>query len=124
MNRHLASKFERNHQSVAPWPVFALRLLRYSFFAFTLIAFSTGIGTLGYHLLSNLGWIDSFYMACMILTGMGPTVNMDSDAAKIFSSFYALYSGVIFLGITAIFFAPVIHRVLHILHVEDGKNSD
>lgn len=116
-------KMEHKHQQVAPMSVFIGRLVRYTGFAFVLIAISTGIGTMGYHLLADLGWIDSFYMACMILTGMGPTVNMDGDAAKLFSSFYALYSGVVFLGITAVFFAPVIHRLLHILHVEneDGK---
>jgi hypothetical protein len=124
VKKHRASKYEHKDQSVAPLSVFFLRLVRSSLFAIALIVFSTGIGTVGYHVLSNLGWVDSFYMACMILTGMGPTVNMDNDAAKIFSSFYALYSGVIFLGITAVFFAPVIHRVLHILHVEDGKDAD
>lgn len=54
----------------------------------------------------------------MILTGMGPIAEMKSDQAKLFSSFYALYSGIAFLSITAIFFAPIIHRLLHILHVE------
>ena len=80
---------------------------------------SVCIGTLGYHRFGQLGWLDSFYMSCMILTGMGPVAEMNSDGAKLFSSFYALYSGVAFLSITAVFFAPIIHRVLHILHVED-----
>jgi hypothetical protein len=44
---------------------------------------------------------------------------MTTTNAKLFSSFYALYSGVAFLSITAVFFAPIIHRLLHILHVED-----
>ena len=57
-------------------------------------------------------------MACMILTGMGPVSEMTSPSAKLFSSLYALYSGVAFLSITAVFFAPIIHRLLHILHVE------
>jgi hypothetical protein len=57
----------------------------------------------------------------MILTGMGPVAEMTTPPAKIFSSFYALYSGVAFLSITAVFFAPIIHRLLHILHIEqDG----
>ena len=60
-------------------------------------------------------------MACMILTGMGPIAEMTSDEAKLSSSFYALYSGIAFLSVTAIFFAPVIHRLLHILHVESGQ---
>jgi hypothetical protein len=49
---------------------------------------------------------------------MGPVVEMQSGAAKLFSSFYALYSGVAFLSITAVFFAPIVHRLLHILQVE------
>lgn len=85
-----------------------------------MVSFSVLIGTVGYHLLGGISWIDSFHMACMILTGMGPVVEMKTSAAKLFSSFYALYSGVAFLSITAVFFAPIIHRLLHILHVEDN----
>jgi hypothetical protein len=59
----------------------------------------------------------------MILTGMGPVVEMKSDGAKIFSSLFALYSGVAFLSITAVFFAPIVHRLLHILHVEKDENE-
>jgi hypothetical protein len=55
----------------------------------------------------------------MILTGMGPVSEMKTDASKIFSSLFALYSGVAFLSITAVFFAPIVHRFMHILHVEN-----
>ena len=59
----------------------------------------------------------------MILTGMGPVVEMHNAGAKLFSSFYALYSGVAFLSITAVFFAPMVHRLMHILHVDDEKEA-
>jgi hypothetical protein len=59
----------------------------------------------------------------MILTGMGPVTEMMSNPAKLFSSFYALYSGVAFLSIAAVFFTPIIHRILHILHVEYDDND-
>ncbi|MES2630242.1 MAG: hypothetical protein V4616_14875 [Bacteroidota bacterium] len=117
-------KLENKRQRIAPWPKFILRVGRYGAFAFLLIMVSAGIGTVGYRLLGNIGWIDSFHMACMILTGMGPVVEMKGSAAKLFSSFYALYSGVAFLSITAVFFAPVVHRLLHILHVEDGEKTE
>lgn len=110
---------EHLKQKVAPLPHFFIRMVRYGLVALALVAFSVGIGTVGYVYYAGLGWIDSFYMASMILTGMGPVSNMPNDAAKLFSSFYALYSGVIFLGITAILFAPIVHRVLHILQVDD-----
>jgi hypothetical protein len=81
--------------------------------------FSLLIGVLGYHYIADLGWIDSFYISSMILTGMGPTSEITCVAGKIFSSFYALFSGIIFLTTAAIFISPIAHRLLHVLHVED-----
>lgn len=115
-------KFEHRKQKVASLPQFLIRMSRYALFSGTLIVFSVMAGTLGYHHYGLLNWLDSFYMSCMILTGMGPVVEMRSVGAKIFSSFFALYSGVAFLSITAVFFAPLVHRLLHILQVE--KNED
>src|SRR4030095_4902327 len=103
-------KLETRRQKVIPLPKFIYRLGRYALFAFLLIVFSVLIGTLGYHHFGKIPWLDSFHMACMILTGMGPVAEMISPTAKIFSSIYALYSGVAFLSITAVFFAPIVHR--------------
>ena len=98
---------------------FAKRMFRYFIFASILILFSLGIGVVGYHITAGLGWIDSLLNASMILTGMGTVIPLDTDAAKLFSSFYALYSGVAFLTCTAVFFSPIVHRLLHILQVDD-----
>ena len=117
-------KLENYRQKVTPLPHFLFRLGRYGLFALALIIFSVLLGTTGYHYFGNFTWLDSFHMACMILTGMGPVIEMTSPTSKIFSSLYALYSGVAFLSITAVFFAPIIHRLLHILHVEKGDNEN
>lgn len=114
-------KLEHRKQQVVSVNSFLKRIGKYSAFAFVLITISVAIGTTGYHWICGLSWIDSFYMACMILTGMGPVTEMTNDGAKLFSSFYALYSGVAFLSVTAVFFAPIIHRLLHILHVEEEE---
>jgi len=111
-------RFEHRKQKVVPLSHFFLRLGRYALFCLLLIAISVLIGTTGYKFYGQLSWIDSFYMSCMILTGMGPVAEMTTITSKLFSSFYALYSGVAFLSITAVFFAPIIHRILHILQVE------
>jgi hypothetical protein len=121
--KYFGMKLENRRQKVATLPNFLLRLLRYAFFAISLIALSLAIGIFGYHHFGDLGWIDSFHMSSMILTGMGPVANMESESAKLFSSFYALYSGVAFLSITAVFFAPIIHRLLHILQVENDSDD-
>ena len=112
-------KLEHRKQKISTIPNFIIRLARYGLFALGLVTISVGIGVVGYHHFGKISWLDSFHMACMILTGMGPVAEMKSATAKIFSSIYALYSGVAFLSITAVFFAPIIHRILHILNVEE-----
>jgi hypothetical protein len=116
-------KFEHKTQRVVSLPRFFLRLLRFGLFAVVLIAFSLGIGIVGYHKLGHLNLVDSIHMSSMILTGMGPVANMTTDTAKLFSSFYALYSGVACGSFTAVFFAPIIHRLLHILQVESDEKQ-
>lgn len=116
-------KLEHRSQKVIPLPNFFGRLARYALFAIALIAISLAIGVWGYSTLGELNLIDSFHMSSMILTGMGPVAEMKTDQAKLFSSFYALYSGVAFLSVTAVFFAPIVHRMLHILQVEKDDSK-
>ncbi len=111
-------KLEHRRENLVSFPHFVVRVGRYAIYSFVLILISLAIGTTGYCSFAGLNFVDSFYMTSMILTGMGPVKEMNSVAAKLFSSFYALYSGVAFLSISAVFLAPIIHRLLHILHVE------
>ena len=64
-------KLENRRQKVTSLPHFLIRLSRYGLFAFGLIVFSVLLGTIGYHHFGQISWLDSFHMACMILTGMG-----------------------------------------------------
>ena len=82
-------------------------------------AVALGIGVLGYHHFAGLPWIDSLLNASMILTGMGPIDPMRSDAAKLFASLYALFSGVVFLTAVALLLSPIFHRLLHHFHLDD-----
>jgi hypothetical protein len=64
--------------------------------------------------------VDGFYNASMILTGMGPINEMKTVDGKLFASFYALYSGVAFLSAVTVTLAPIVHRFLHLLHVDES----
>ncbi len=115
--------FEHKKNNLLPFPLFIKRVLKYFAYSLLLIGFALLIGTLGYHYFSDLDWITSFYNASMILTGMGPAAEMSSDAAKLFSSFYALFSGIAFLSTIAVFFAPIAHRILHAFHIENDDSK-
>ncbi len=94
-------------------------ILKSCLFGMAIIIFSLGIGVIGYHYyFFNLSWTDSLLNASMILTGMGPVDKAYTQGAKLFSSIYAIYSGVAFLTSVAVIFGPIVHRFLHKFHAD------
>jgi hypothetical protein len=89
-----------------------------------IVVFSLFMGSVGYHYLGDLPWIDALLNASMILAGMGPVDPIHSSAAKLFASFYALYSGIAFLTMVAILMAPLLHRFLHKFHLEVSEEDE
>jgi hypothetical protein len=59
----------------------------------------------------------------MILGGMGPVNPLKTDGAKLFAAAYALFSGVIFIGMMGILLTPVVHRVLHKFHIKESQDG-
>lgn len=88
--------------------------------ALVVLLANLGVGMLGYHVFENLGWVDAFANAAMILSGMGPLAPINSEAGKLFIGSYAIFSGVIFLTTVGFFLTPLVHRLLHRLHLESA----
>jgi hypothetical protein len=97
--------------------VFA-HLARNIVFGLLFIAIGLWIGMLGYHTYEQMSWVDAFVNAAMILSGMGPVSPLTTAAGKLFAGFYALFSGLAFIAIVAIVFAPLVHRFFHKLHLD------
>jgi hypothetical protein len=111
--------FEHKKSPVISNSEYIRRQLWFTLYTALFVAFSLFLGMMGYHFTAGLSWLDALYNSSMILTGMGPVNVLTNDAAKWFASFYALYSGVAFLTMAGILFAPMVHRILHLLNVEE-----
>lgn len=116
--------YEKHYEPLLPRNRFVLRILSHLLTGVGILALSLGIGVLGYHGFEHLSWLDSLLNASMILGGMGPVNAIQSSGGKWFASFYALFSGMIFLGIFSIIIAPVIHRLLHIMHLDENEPDE
>jgi len=115
--------YEPRDEPMLPRPQFYLRVAWHWLLAAVVLLVSLGGGTLGYHLLAGLSWIDALMNSAMILTGMGPIAAMPTDTAKLFASAYALYSGIVFISSVGVMAAPVVHRILHRFHVGAADES-
>ena len=112
---------EFKQKRLAHKSVYYKRVINSFLVSFGLIAFSLAIGVIGYYYIADLSLIDALLNASMILTGMGPVNLMSTNSAKLFASFYSIYSGVAFLSSIAVFLSPSLHRIMHKLHIEDEE---
>jgi hypothetical protein len=111
--------FERRTEKIASISVFVRRMAGSLGIAFGLCVVALAIGIAGYHWIAGLMWVDAFLDASMILGGMGPVSPLTTQAAKIFAALYALFSGLMFIGIVGVTISPILHRMLHHFHVDD-----
>jgi hypothetical protein len=116
--------YENRRQRLLTRAEFALRVLWHFSFGTGVAAIALFAGMLGYRYLAGLSWVDSLLNASMILGGMGPVDTLKTDAAKIFASFYALFSGLVFIGLLGVLLAPFIHRVMHKMHMDESGKEE
>lgn len=83
--------YEHRPQPVIPRWAFARRVARHAVPGLVLVAFSLGIGVLGYRWLAGLSGVDAPLNASMILGGMRPVEQLRTDSVKMFASCYALF---------------------------------
>jgi len=111
--------YEHVSEPVVSEPVFYNRIFKNLLLGLGITFLSILMGTLGFYYFAGHSWIDSFHNSTMILSGRGPVVDIQNHAGKIFSSFYGLFSGIALFVIIGYILAPVIHRFLHKMHVDE-----
>ncbi len=120
----MLENLEHRSKPVASPRRFATRLLRACLVWAALTAFGLCVGMAGYMFTEGMSAVDAFLNASMILSGMGPVGELKTAAGKLFAGFYAIVSGLLIVVATGFILAPVLHRVMHLLHVESGGDKD
>lgn len=116
--------FEHRTKPLLSRKAFVRRALLNLALAVGILGFSLVLGILGYHFCAGISWLDALLDASMILSGMGPVNELHTVEGKLFASFYALFSGVVFISSVAVLLAPVIHRFLHKFHLESDSSDE
>ena len=111
--------FEHRRAPLLPHFAFLQRQLRFAALSAAIVLSALTAGALGYHAIEGLPWLDAVLNAAMILSGMGPVDRMETTTAKLFSAVYALFSGLLFIGVIGLVLAPWVHRLFHWTHLEE-----
>lgn len=92
-------------------------------FVAALVGLTLLVGTAGYMAFWGLDFVDSFLEASMLMSGAGPlyTERSSPNSLKLYSSVFALFCTLIVVTTVGLLAAPVVHRVLHRLHLQGGR---
>lgn len=101
-----------------PVRTYVRRQVVFGLAAVLMLAATLAVGTVGYHSFEPLSWIDALYSASMILSGMGPPMEIKTEGAKLFASGYALFCGVVLLTSASVAISPTFARIMHSMHLE------
>ncbi len=112
--------WEHHTEPLASRRTFAGRMFRQFLLVVTVVAVSLAVGTSGYMIISDLDVVDSFLESSMLMSGAGPlyTERSSTNELKLFSSLYALFSTLVVVTTVSLLGAPIVHRILHQLHLE------
>lgn len=114
---------EPKREKLGPFPIYLERVWRNLIFVILMLVFCLIIGVLGYHYLADVNWIDSFHNASMILSGMGPVAEIRSVRGKIFSSIYALLSGILFITSIGFMVTPAARKLSRIMQLDEDPGD-
>jgi hypothetical protein len=116
--------YESYDQPMIGRRAFLLRLAKHFALTLGILALWLIVGIAGYGWFGHLNLVDAFLNAAMIAGGMGPVDVLTDNTAKVFAGVYAIVSGVVIIGAAGVVLAPVLHRVLHALHLDENDGDD
>lgn len=113
--------YEHHTEELLPVSKFAARLFVHVLGACAFVGLSLAIGVGGFVWSEHMDPLTAFLQSAMLVGGMGPVDVPETEPGKWFAAFYALYCGLVLVVATGIVGAPVLHRLLHSLHLDDDS---
>lgn len=120
----LVTMYERISDEIVSVERFIGRVLKHAAYVVTILALSVLVGACGFMLFEGQSFEDAILHSAYILSGFGLVQVPASYPGKLFAGVFGLYASLFFLAAFSVIFAPVVHRILHRLHLEDDSSKD
>ncbi|MFC0282093.1 hypothetical protein ACFFJB_01875 [Camelimonas abortus] len=111
--------YERRSEPLLSAPRFAWRMTVHLLLTLVLLALSVLAGAAGFALVEGHDVENAVLSALQVLAGLGLTEAPASRGGRIFTALFALYANLFFVATAGLILAPLAHRLLHNLHLDD-----
>jgi hypothetical protein len=87
--------------------------VRRAIYAILAVVAAEVIGTIGFELIENPGWVNAFYFESMLATGQGPPFTLYTNSGKVFASIMGFVSVGSTLSAVIFVVGPLVLRLWH-----------
>lgn len=99
---------------------FRWRLLMHVLLALALVCAMLLVGTLGHIYFDGMVLSQALLASFTLSSGLGLSILPSTTAGQVFASLYGLFAGYLYIATCTIVIAPILHRVFHKFHLDDG----
>lgn len=110
--------FEHVKQEVLSFKCFLLRLIKFFCIASIILFLGLVPGFLGFHYVAGLDFHEAMLNTLSLLGDISPPYRVENKPGQLFSAIYGLFIETVFLLSVATLLSPIIHRILHRLHID------
>lgn len=110
--------FEHKTDPVISNGQFGKRLFIAFLVTLAIIAGSILAGIVGYSWIGGMNWHEAFHYTCLSLSGHYEITEDPSKELIVFVGIFTLYGHLVFVSMVAILLVPILHRLLHKLHLD------
>jgi len=114
--------FERYRQPLLALPLFIRRVIRCVLLSLFLMGITVFVGSVGFHYLERWLWLDAILNSVLVMAGCGLIRGITNPVAKIFASFYTVFSTTVYFSLLIILISPLLHRFVHVFRLEIARN--
>lgn len=115
--------YERISDKLISTERFLLRVLKTVGCVAGIMALSVFLGAIGFMYFEEHSLEDAVLHSAHILSGLGLVEVPRTYAGRFFAALFGLYASLFFLAAFSVIFAPIVHRILHKLHLEEDDTE-
>lgn len=113
--------FEKISDPIISTKCFFKRLSKHGFYVLGFLGLSLVLGAFGFMLIEGVSFKDAILFSSHIHAGLGPLQMPESYTGQMYIALLKLYSNLFFVAAFSAIAAPIVHRILHKMHLEDEK---
>lgn len=112
--------YEHKSEALVPRRRFFQRLLGHVVLAVAIILLTLTVGVIGHLVWGGENLHDAILNSAFVMGGLGIVQMPESAEGKLFYALYGIFVGLSFAASVGIVLAPVAHRILHALHLDEA----